>query len=259
MPLDDYRGRFRNIAIERDADGVLDMRLHTDGGPLKWGVDPGCIHDQLGEAFYRVGRDPGNRVVILRGTGDTFCAERNPREYCDLAGDQAQYRLIREGRDLVNHVLEIDMPMIGVVNGPATIHPEIALMVDVVLASPHACFRDSHLPGGIVPGDGGQVYWTSVLGPTRGSYFLLTEQTLSAEDALGLGAVHEIVDDARLLPRAREIAARLASKPLFTLRYTRMTLQQAFKERFAKELSLGFAAEMLAMNTAGGGHAAARK
>lgn len=253
MRLDTYSKTFRNIALEREG-GVLDVRVHTDGGPLKWGVDPGSVHEQLSEAFYRIGRDPENRVIILRGTGDKFCAERNPAEYTDVTSDEAKYRLIREGRDILANMLEIEVPIISIVNGPATIHPEIPAMADIVLASPQACFQDSHIPAGMVPGDGGQIFWSAVLGPTRASYFFFTEETMDVEEAKRLGVVHEILPADRLLPRAREVANKLAAKSIFVLRYSRMALQQAMKERFAKEMPMGFAAEMLAQSSTSGAH-----
>ena len=106
----------------------------------------------------------------------------------------------------------------------------------------------------MVPGDGGQIFWSAVLGPTRASYFFFTEETMDAEDAKRLGVVHEILPADRLLPRAREVANKLAAKSIFVLRYSRMALQQAMKERFAKEMPMGFAAEMLAQSSTSGAH-----
>ena len=49
----------------RREDGILEMRLHTDDGPLRWGLGP---HGELPDAFAEVGRNRDNRVVILTGT-----------------------------------------------------------------------------------------------------------------------------------------------------------------------------------------------
>jgi enoyl-CoA hydratase/carnithine racemase len=53
--------------------------------------------------------------------------------------------------------------------------------------------------------------------------------------------VHEIVPSDRLLPRAREIATKLASKPINTLRYSRLLFTQPIKEAFQRDLSFGLA------------------
>lgn len=253
MRLEEYQNRFPNIALSRE-NGILDMRLHTEGGSLQWGIDEGCIHGQIGDAFYCIARDRSNKVVIMRGTGDDYCTARNLSEFTDLDNDEANYRLIREGRDILTNQLEVEAPIISIVNGPAMIHPELPLMADIVLASPTACFRDSHVASNLVPGDGGQIFWTSVLGPTRASYFFMTEETLSAEAGMRYGFVHEIVAPEMLLTRARELADHLASKSQFALRYTRMAVNQGWRNRFATEASYGFVVEMLSLSTRGGQH-----
>jgi enoyl-CoA hydratase/carnithine racemase len=63
--LEDYARKYKTIRMER-RNGILQMTLHTDGGPLRWGFVP---HGELPEAFYDVGSDRENRVVIITGTG----------------------------------------------------------------------------------------------------------------------------------------------------------------------------------------------
>jgi 1,4-dihydroxy-2-naphthoyl-CoA synthase len=70
--LEDYANKYQTIRFER-RDGILQMTLHTDGGPLRWGFLP---HAELPEAFYDVGADRENRVVILTGTGAEFSGPR---------------------------------------------------------------------------------------------------------------------------------------------------------------------------------------
>lgn len=254
MQLEEYQDRFRNIALSRDDSGILRMRVHTDGGTLQWGADEGAIHGQLGDAFYAIARDRDTRVVIMEGTGDDYCFSRNMAEFTSLETDEASYRLIREGRDILTNQMEIEVPVISLVRGRALIHPEIPLMADIVLATPDATFRDSHVASNLVPGDGAQIFWTSVLGPTRASYFFLTEQMLTAEDGHRLGFVHEVVPAETLEARALEIAKDLVSKSPFALRYTRMVVHHEWRKRFATESSFGFVTEMLSMKSKGGQH-----
>src|ERR1700752_1174112 len=105
------------------------------------------------------------------------------------------------------NLLDIEVPVIAAVNGPALIHAEIAVLSDIVIASDNAEFQDApHFPNGLVPGDGVHIVWPLVLGVNRGRYFLLTGQKLSAREAQTLGVVSEVVPRERLLNRAREIA-----------------------------------------------------
>lgn len=244
--LQQYAENYRNIRFER-RDGVLQVTLHTNGGSMQWGADPGCVHEQLGHAFYDIAHDRANKVVILTGSGDAFCKERNPGEYTETYSADYWYRIFREGRDMLMNLLEIDVPVISAVNGPALLHSELAVLADVVLAADTAAFRDSHMSIGVVPGDGCHSVWNLLLGHSRGHYYLLTSETLSVQDAHRFGIVHEILSPAQVLPRAWEIATRLTAKPIHSLRYTRLLFTQPIKEAFQRDLALGLALEGLSV------------
>jgi enoyl-CoA hydratase/carnithine racemase len=248
--LSHYAEKYRNIRFER-RDGILQVTLHTDNGPLRWGADPGAIHEQLGTAFFDVGHDRENRVMILTGSGDAFCKERNAAEYSEMYSADYWYRVSREGRDMLTNLLEIDVPVISAINGPALIHSELPVLADIVLAADTASFRDTHMSIGVVPGDGCHSVWNLLLGHSRGHYYLLTSEKLSVADAHRLGIVHEILPPERLLARAWDIATQLAAKPINTLRYSRLLFTQPIKEAFQRDLAFGLALEGLSVGALG--------
>ena len=220
--LSEYAANYQNLNIERSESGVLEVRFHTDGGVLKWGE----AAEQVWQAFSDIGEDPDNRLIVLTGTGDVFCTDfvidtsedGNPVGWTKVLGN---------ARRFIDNLIDLPVPVIGAVNGPVHVHPELFALSDVVIAADHATFRDFHLgsldtPGGIVPGDGGHFIWPLVLGANRGRYFLLTGQELSAEQGLNYGLVNEVLPIAQVLPRARLIAEQLAAnQTTLTLRYTR--------------------------------------
>lgn len=239
----DYKDKYRNIALERDADGILLMRLHTKEGHFVWSEES---HEELGYCFADVGADRGNRVIVLTATGDVWCEEidfasfklNNPSEW-----DHTFY----DGRKLLKNLLDIEVPVICAVNGPARFHSEIPVMSDIVVASETALFQDApHFMGGIVPGDGAHVVWTHVLGPNRGRYFLLMGQEIDARMALDYGVVGEVLPREDVLERAMEIARLFAGKTDLTLRYSRVILTQRYKRLMDEGLSLGLGMESLA-------------
>ena len=201
--LADYADKYETVRVQRE-DGILQVTFHSGDGSLLWGE---AAHRELGYAFADIGADPENKVVILTGTGDDYCANfepNRPTRRMPKDWDKTYW----EGKRLLTNLLEIEVPVLGAVNGPATIHAEIPAMSDIVLASETATFQDApHFPRGVVPGDGVHVVWPLLLGQNRGRYFLLTEQTLSAREALELGVVAEV------LPRDELLAQGLATGP----------------------------------------------
>jgi enoyl-CoA hydratase/carnithine racemase len=240
--LAEYGTRYEHVTMARDEQGVLEVRLHTDGGPLVWGDGP---HTELPYAFTDIGGDPANRVVILTGTGDRFIAALD-HSWVGAMTPAKWDKIYSHGKRLLQRLLEIPVPVIAAVNGPATVHAELAVLSDIVLAADHAYLSDApHFRFGAVPGDGVHVVWPLLLGHNRGRYFLLTGQRITAAEAQALGVVNEVLPAADLLPRAQELAAQLARQPDTTLRYTRDAVTQRLKRLLLDDLAYGLALEGL--------------
>src|SRR5882762_1531778 len=203
----------------------------------------GQVHEALIRAFRDIGDDPENHVVILTGTGNEFCAQISAEGF-DFFTPTGYDKILREGTRVLEHILNVEVPMIAAINGPLTVHWEYALLCDVVIAAEGAYFQDAPHPAfGIVPGDGLHILWPEVIGEIRGRYFLLSGQKLSAQEAKEYGAVNEVVSHDALLPRAWELARHLKKQNPLTLRYTRMALSNRFRRRLQEGLSYGLALE----------------
>jgi len=240
IALADYRKKYACARLEREG-GVLLIRLHTRGGPI---VLDEVSHRELPLLFADVALDRENRVVILTGTGDEFWTAVDDSAW-DFSTPEGWDRIYWEGRRLLHGLLDVPVPMIAAVNGPARVHAEIAVLCDVVLAAETAEFSDAaHFSGfHVVPGDGSHLVWPLLLGPNRGRHFLLTGRVLSAREAMELGVVAEVLPAAELLPRARALAAEIALRSPVTLRYTRVALTMQLRQALQDGLSHGLALE----------------
>ncbi|ALG74677.1 crotonase [Azospirillum thiophilum] len=235
-----YRTAFANARLTRSDSGVLEVRLHTDGGKL---VFNGHTHEQFVDLFHEIGSDPENRVVILTGSGDAFMDAISPEGF-DFFSPRGYDKIFREGRKVLMNILDIEVPMIAALNGPVLLHSEYALLADIVLATPETIFQDKpHFDFGIVPGDGVNLLWPEVIGSVRGRHFILTRQILDAETAKDWGAVNEIVPAGQLLARAHGIAEELAALPPLTSRYTRIALTQKLRRIIDEGVGYGLALE----------------
>jgi enoyl-CoA hydratase/carnithine racemase len=238
--LNAYRDMFPNARLGRSESGVLEVALHTDGGPL---VFNGHTHEQFVELFHAIGADRDNRVVILTGSGNSFM-ESIAIDGFDFFTPQGYDKIYREGKKVLMNILDIEVPLIAAVNGPARLHSEYILLADIVLATPSTVFQDKpHLELGVASGDGVNLLWSEVIGSVRGRYFILTRQELDAKTAQEWGAVNEVVPAAKLLPRAREIAEGLAKLPPLTSSYTRIALTQKLRRIIDEGVGYGLALE----------------
>ena len=247
IKLADYQSKYRHIKFRRE-DGILEMTVHTDGGPLRWARGP---HGELVQAFLDIGRDRDNKVVIMTGAGDEFSgpapeAQANMK-YHSMGPDEWG-ELGWEAKHLLTNLLLIDVPMIAAVNGPAVRHAELPILCDIVLAAETATFQDSaHFINGLVPGDGVHVAFPMAMGLNRARYFLLTGQVIHAVEAKDIGLVNEILPKEKLLPRAWELARMILRQPELNRRYTRILLTEAVRRQMNDLLPYGLALEGLAI------------
>jgi enoyl-CoA hydratase/carnithine racemase len=250
----EYKDSYANFTFELSDEGILLMQAHTNGGPLhfEW-----SSHDAMADAFADVAGDREIKVVIHTGTGDTYnhswglpvteSGEPLYHAYADADGVATMDEKAWYGRMLLENLLAVDVPMIAAVNGPCSMHSEVPLLMDIVLASEDAWFQDlSHFPRGMVPGDGQHIVWDALVGPSRARYLLLMGKQLTAQEALQWGVVHEVLPKDKLLDRAWEIGRLLALKPPIALRNTRLLLVQNLKRAVLNELDHGLQAELWA-------------
>ena len=250
----EYKDSYEHYQFELSPEGVLFMQCHTNGGPLEWYWES---HDRMADAFADIAGDREIKVVIHTGTGDTYnalwgkpvTADQKPlyMAYDDAEGVSIMDEKSWYGRMIIENLLAIDVPMIAAVNGPCTMHSEVPLLMDIVLASEDAYFQDlSHFPRGMVPGDGQHVVWDQLVGPGRARALLLTGYKLSAQEAREWGVVWEVLPKDKLVDHAWEIARDLAMRPPIALRNTRHLFTQNLKRAFLNELDHGLQAEMWA-------------
>jgi enoyl-CoA hydratase/carnithine racemase len=99
-----------------------------------------------------------------------------------------------EGRRVMQRLVDLEMPIVAAVNGPASVHSEYVLLADIVIAADTTVFSDfPHLTFGIVPGDGIYLVWEETIGLNRARYLTLTQGSFTAQQAEQWGAVAEVL------------------------------------------------------------------
>jgi enoyl-CoA hydratase len=139
-------------------------------------------------------------VVILTGTDPVFCAGLDLKEL----GDSSQLP------DISPQWPPMSKPVIGAINGAAvTGGLEFALYCDILVASEHARFADTHARVGLLPTWGLSVRLPQKVGVGMARRMSLTGDYLSAADALRAGLVTQVVPHDQLLDTARQVGAAI--------------------------------------------------
>ena len=235
---------WKHLKVSR-ADGVVEVVLHTDDGPLVWTAS---VALELTDFLNSAATDADNKVLILTGTGDSWCVKLDPAEF-QAMGWRKVWSI---EQNLLGRMMDLNMIVIAAINGPVSIHSDLPVLADVVLACPETVFADPyHFKRNVVPGDGVHLVWSAILGTSRATYFCLTGEKLAAEEAMRFGAVHEIRAREDLLPRARELARTLAAKPAAVLAYTKAALRLRDRRDFRRDLSHSLSLQGLGMHAIG--------
>ena len=238
-----YFDHYKNLAMSRDQNGVLTLRFHTDGGPV---VFTGQTHEDLPQALEQISLDRDNRALVLTGTGDVFMDQIDGESLGDIFKPKHWEKIRMEGLKVLQRLVELPMPVVGVANGPATVHSEYLLLTDIHIASDRAVYGDFPHPAfGITGGDGLQVVWEEVAGVARAKWLLWTGENITAATALDWGVVNEVVPHDQAYARGVEIATNLAAKPALYRSLQKQTLNQKLRRRIVEGVPYGMALEGL--------------
>jgi len=112
-------------------------------------------------------------------------------------------------------VAETRKPIISAVSGFALGGGcELALMTDIILASPTAKFGQPEINLGIIPGGGATQRLTSIIGKSRTMELVLTGRQFTAQEAEKWGVVSRIADPEGegVVAEAIAMAKKIASK-----------------------------------------------
>jgi enoyl-CoA hydratase/carnithine racemase len=238
-----YFGAYKNLALIRDGNGVLTVRFHTDGGPI---VFTGQAHEDFPQALEEISLDGDNRAVVLTGTGDVFMDQIDGASLGEIFKPAHWEKIRVEGLKVLQRLVELPMPVVGVANGPATVHSEYLLLSDIHIASDRAVYGDFPHPAfGITGGDGLQVVWEEAVGTARTKWLPWTGETIDAATAREWGAVNEVVPNEQAYARGLEIATKLAAKPDLYRKLQKHTLNQRLRRRIIEGVPYGMALEGL--------------
>jgi enoyl-CoA hydratase len=205
-----------------------------------------ALHRDLTQLFADLKRERDARAIVLTGRGRAFSAGGDFKWFPELREPGRMEALRQDAKQLVWDLLDVEIPLVAAVNGPAMgLGASIALLCDVIFMADTATIGDPHVRVGLVAGDGGAAIWPLAVGPARAKQYLLTGDPLPAHEAERIGLVNRVVAAADLEREAMAFAARLAAGAPLAVRYTKLAVNKLVKEALNTAFDVSTALELV--------------
>ena len=176
-------------------------------------------------AVARINADDAIRCVVLTGAGEkAFCCGSDIRELdrYDTAWN------FRNREDYCDAIRRLRKPAIAAVNGYAFGGGlETAMSCDIRICSDNAQFAAPEIKLGWIGGGGVAAFLSHAIGASNAALMILTGDPVDAQKALAWGLVSEVLPQDRLLPRAQELAAIIASRAPIAAETAKLNLAAA--------------------------------
>lgn len=226
--------------------GVLTLDRPDQLNAINW-----PLYQALVAAVTRLATMQQVKVIVLRGAGRAFCAGGDISFMKQMfSGEVDKADVSALALRFFNAQLSLPQPIIAVVDGPAIgLGCTLALSCDLVFAGERARFADPHVQMGLVPGDGGALLWTLLLGPAKAKEFLMTGDAVQAADALRLGLVNQLHPSDEVLQAALDFAARLAAGPPETIQVIKALVNQTTRVLGEQQVRASLALESLSQES----------
>lgn len=195
------------LLIETPAPHVRSVRINR---PESRNSLDGEVRAGLTECFRAFSTDPDVRCVVIAGDARAFASGSDIKERVtlDVMG-KIDSDVVKE--QLMQAIMHCAKPVVAAVRGYCLGGGfEIAMMCDIVIAGESAKFGLPEVKIGVIPGSGGTQHLARLAGKHRALYYILTGRFFSAQQALGMGAVSEVVADDAVESTALALAAEIA-------------------------------------------------
>lgn len=215
---------FETLRYIKEPDGIAHVVLDR---PDKLNAYNIRMRDEIEQALSAIRDDRDVRVVVLSGAGErAFCVGADLTEF-GTAPSQVIARQVRWERDVWGLWLSIPKPFIAAMHGFVIGSGiEMALLCDLRLASEDATFALPEVSLGMVPAAGATQTLPRLVGPAHGMDLLLTGRRATAQEALAMCLVHQVVPRRDLLPATEGLAKEMAQRDSRMLEAVKRTIQR---------------------------------
>ncbi len=203
--MTDY-SHYQHLLFTRQDHGIL---LITINRPEVYNATNARLHWELSRVWLDIADDPESFKGDIKGIAGTM----------------------KEAADIVYNIANLDQPVISAINGVAVgAGLAVALMADISIMSETARITDGHVRLGVGAGDHAAIIWPLLCGMAKAKYYLLTADFLDGKEAERIGLVSLCVPSDQVLPKAMEVATKLATGSQLAIRWTKRALNNWLRQ-----------------------------
>jgi len=227
--------QYSNILTSRPDPGVALITLNR---PKALNALNTQLMNEVSQALGEFDKDPQIGAIVVTGSEKAFAAGADIKEMKDKQfADVIKENFLGNWADM----MKIQKPIIAAVSGFALGGGcELAMMCDIILASPTAKFGQPEINLGIVPGGGATQRLTHAIGKSRAMELLLTGGNFSAEQAEKWGLISRVVGEGEgvVVKEAVELAKIIASKGRLVVQAVKETVNASYELPLSQGLRL---------------------
>jgi enoyl-CoA hydratase len=232
------------------ADRVATVTLNR---PERLNAVNAALHHEFEQIWIDLAEDRDVNAILLTGAGKAFSigGDITSRDKPTKSKGRGGRRIVMaDGRRVIENMLDVEQPIVAAINGDALgFAANVALLCDVTVAAETAKLADTHVALGVVTGDGGAVIWPLLIGPNRAKEFLMLGDSITGADAARIGLVNYALPADQVMPKARELAQRLADGPTWAIRWSKLAVNKWLKQQANLIMDTGLAYEALTLTT----------
>jgi enoyl-CoA hydratase/carnithine racemase len=246
-----------SVVVERP-ESIAMIRLNR---PERRNAMDGATLDALGSAIESAGNDDDIKVVIITGSGGSFCAGADTDEMLGgkrpgphalgEEGTEGLRRGFKNAQRVILGIHKMEKPTIAMVDGPAVgAGFDIACACDIRTGSTAARFMSAFVRIGLFPGYGGTWLYPRLLGIGRAAEMLYTGDFLEAEDAYNAGFLNRLESPEDLEAVTMKLAGKIAAGPPIAHRLAKMMMYRGLDMDLDTAMQMAAAAESITLSSA---------
>ncbi|HYD17842.1 MAG TPA: enoyl-CoA hydratase [Patescibacteria group bacterium] len=215
--------------------GILTIRMDR---AEKKNALTGEMYQAMADALEAAEKNPEVRVIVIAGTGDSFCAGNDLQDFLKNPPDEKNSPVL----NFLRALSESKLPVVAAVNGTAVgIGVTMLLHCDFVYIADNALLSLPFVDLGLVPEAGASLLLPKLAGHQKAAELLMLGEPFTAQEAKDMGLATAVIAPADLEKTVLKTAQKLAAKPRDALRHTKSLLRRDFEsvaDRIAAEAKI---------------------